>query len=213
MKPLIPKNQRGIALLEMALVSAILLTVIFGSIEMARLFWTVNALTDATRRGARYAVVNAANVDEVKNVVAYGTTTAGTHTIVSGLNPATNVSVVYSDDFGLAQGEVTVSITDFTFAFAVPIVGPNITLPAFTTTLTAESAGVAPPSGPAPTPTPGPSPSPTVTPSPSPNPTPTPSPSATPTPAPSATPTPGPSPTPTPCICFNPGGQCKPCRN
>src|SRR3954469_10668177 len=139
MKPHNPENQRGIALVEMALVSAILLTVIFGSLETARLFWTVNALTDATRRGARYAVVNAKNEEAVKNVVAYGTTTAGTHTVVSGLNPATNVTVDYSGDFGLAQGEVTVSITDFTFAFAVPIVGPNITLPAFTTTLTAES--------------------------------------------------------------------------
>src|SRR3954453_158104 len=145
MKPLTPENERGIALLEMALVSAILLTVIFGSIEMARLFWTVNTLTDATRRGARYAVVNAPNADEVKNVVAYGTTAAGTNPVVSGLDPATNVNVFSSGDFGLAQGEVTVSITDFTFAFAVPIVGPNITLPAFTTTLMAESAGVAPP--------------------------------------------------------------------
>ena len=51
------KNQRGAALVEFALVATVFLTVLFGIIEFGRLLWTHNALTDATRRGVRYATL------------------------------------------------------------------------------------------------------------------------------------------------------------
>ena len=55
----------------------------------------------------------------------------------------TNVAVNYSG-FGLNQGTVTVSITNYQFQFVVPIVGTTITMPAYSTTLTGESVGFIP---------------------------------------------------------------------
>jgi hypothetical protein len=37
-----------------------------------------------------------------------------------------------------------VSITDYQFQFVIPIIGTTITMPNYTTTLTAESAGYVP---------------------------------------------------------------------
>lgn len=186
------KDQRGIALVEFSIAATVVLTVIFGVLEMSRLFWTANTLVEATRIGARFAVINAPNADAVKNIVVFGTPAGGTTPVVSGLS-VNDVTVTYSEDFGLGNGRANVSINNFQFAFIVPLIGTTITLPPFMTTLTGEIAD-------APIPQPGASPSPTT------NPTPTP----TPTPSPSPTPTPSPSPTPSPCG-TKPNGTCNRC--
>src|SRR5688572_23484174 len=58
------------------MVALLFFTMIFGIIEFGRLLYTHNALTDATRRGARFAVLHQ-GMDEndelaVKNFVVYG---------------------------------------------------------------------------------------------------------------------------------------------
>jgi len=53
------------------------------------------------------------------------------------------VNVNYNN-FGLNDGTVSVSITGYQFQFVVPIIGTTITMPSYTTTLTAESAGYVP---------------------------------------------------------------------
>src|SRR2546422_7855036 len=113
------KNQRGIALPEVAIAITVLMTVIFGIVEIGRLLWTVNTLVDATRRGARYAVVNPLDVGKVQNMVVYGSPTGGTTPAAYGLS-TTNVSVDYSADFGLGSGQVTVSIINYSFDFVIP---------------------------------------------------------------------------------------------
>jgi len=142
--PINRKSERGIALVETAIVMLVFLTVMFGVLEISRLLWTVNVLTDATRRGARYAVVNSADSDAVKNLVVYGSTGGGTNPVVNGLT-TTDVDVAYSANFGLGSGRVTVRITNYPFQFVVPLVGTSFDLPEFKTTLTGESAGVPPP--------------------------------------------------------------------
>src|SRR5882724_3189911 len=184
------KDERGIALPEMAISLLVLLTVIFGAIEISRLMWTVNALTDATRRGARYAIVNAQDKQAVRDVVAGAANSVspaldGSVDGCSG-SPTNSICFVY-DAFDVGEGSVTVSIVNYQFNFAVPLVGGSVTLPPFKTTLTAESAGVAPPD-PSASPSPSPSPSGSPSPSPSPTPSPDPSPSASPTPLPTCTP-------------------------
>lgn len=205
-----PRNQeRGIALTELAVGVSVLFLVILSVIEVSRLVWTHNLLVEATRRGARFAVTAAEDATPVKNMVVYGTASAGTTPLINGLT-VDNVSVVYND-FGINRGTVTVSITDFQFQFLAGIVGASVTMPAYKTTLSGESAGAVPdpvvtptPSGsPGPTPSPTPTPTPDPPPPPSPTPTPTPdppppTPTPTPDPPPSPTPTPDPSPTPTP---------------
>ncbi|HUE81112.1 MAG TPA: TadE family protein [Pyrinomonadaceae bacterium] len=138
------KSERGSTLVEFAIGATVFLTVMFAVLEFGRALWVHNALSDAARRGARYAVINsAADVNEVKNVVVYGDPAGGTKPLVNNL-ATSNVEVTYSN-FGLNDGTATVTITDYQFQFVIPIVSTTIQMPSYATTLTAESAGLIPP--------------------------------------------------------------------
>lgn len=141
------KNERGAALTEFAIVATIFLTVMFGVLEFGRLYWTHNALKDAARRGARYATVrknDAAGITAVKNMVVYGDPSGGTQPVVAGLTTG-NVTVEYQNYNGiLLSSRATVSITNYQFQFAVPLIGTSITMPAYRTSLPGESAGFVP---------------------------------------------------------------------
>jgi len=137
------KNERGSTLVEFSIGVTVFLTAMFGVMEFGRALWTHNALTDAARRGARYATMHSpTNVDQVKNVVVYGDPAGGGQPMLNNLSTA-NVNVTYNN-FGLNDGTVSVSITGYQFQFVVPIIGTTITMPSYTTTLTAESAGYVP---------------------------------------------------------------------
>ena len=136
-------NERGSTLVEFAIAGAVFLTSMFGVIEFGRALWAHNALADAARRGARYAVLNSvSDAAEVKNVVVYGDPAGGTQPTVPNLT-TDNVTVTYSG-FALNTGTVSVSITNYEFQFVIPIVGTTITMPNYTTTLTGECAGFIP---------------------------------------------------------------------
>lgn len=136
-------NERGSTLVEFAIGVTIFLTVMFAVLEFGRALWVHNALTDAARRGARYAALHtAASSANVKNVVVFGNEAGTGNPMVNNLSAA-NVNVDYSG-FGLNAGTVTVSITDYQFQFVIPIVGTTITMPSYKTTLTAECAGLLP---------------------------------------------------------------------
>ncbi|HAF12474.1 MAG TPA: hypothetical protein DCK93_15510 [Blastocatellia bacterium] len=137
-------KQRGATLVEFSIAATVFLTVMFAVLEFGRVLWTHNALTDAARQGARYAVMHkASDVASVKNVVVYGDPAGGTNPVVENLS-TTNVQVSYSG-FTLDGGTVQVTITDYQFHFVIPIVGTTIQMPNYTTTLTGESAGLIPP--------------------------------------------------------------------
>ncbi len=136
--------ERGATLVEFAIAATVFLTAMFGVIEFGRALWLHNALADAARRGARYAVVHpASDFTAVKNVVVYGNPAGGSTPLVNNLSTA-NVNVTYAN-FGLNGGTATVSIADYEFQFVVPVVSTSIQMPSYTTTLTAESAGLIPP--------------------------------------------------------------------
>lgn len=138
-----PANERGTTLVEFAIALTVFLTSMFGVIEFGRALWVHNALTDAARRGARYATLhNPADVDSVKNVVVYGDPAGGTQPVVPNLT-TNNVTVNYSD-FAVNKGTVSVAISSYQFQFIVPLIGTSITMPAYSTTLTGESSGFVP---------------------------------------------------------------------
>ncbi|HWS86131.1 MAG TPA: TadE/TadG family type IV pilus assembly protein [Pyrinomonadaceae bacterium] len=202
------KGQRGSTLVEFAIGALVFFTATFAVLEFSRLLWTHNALADAARRGARYAVTHKEDeIDDVKSMAVYGNIYGEGQPLVAGLTPEM-VEVDYTPSsipdvgFGYPDGSVTVSIPNYEFRFVLPFLTEGVTLPEYRTTLTAESAGIIPDPITSPTPEPSPNPSPTPGPSatPTPAPTATPQPTATPdpTPGPSATPTPVPTPQPTP---------------
>lgn len=140
------RRERGAALVEFAIGATVFLTVMFGVIEFGLLLWTHNALTDAARRGARYAVTHpGGQTSAVQNVVIYGdpAPAAGAKPVVANLAPA-NVAVAYNS-FGVGAGRVTVSIENYQYNFVVPLLGVKVQLPRYQTTLTGESAGYTPP--------------------------------------------------------------------
>ena len=55
------KKERGATLVEFAIGATVFLTAIFAVLEFGRALWVHNALSDAARRGARYAVLNPAS--------------------------------------------------------------------------------------------------------------------------------------------------------
>lgn len=148
------RSEAGATLAEFAIVASVFFMVILGIIELGRLFYTHNALTDAARRGARYAVLHK-EADEacVKNVVVYGETHLDPNTcaptgpaLINGLTP-TNVNVQYQGNapnpFGMNLGVATVTI-NYSFTLSIPLFTRTIQMPAYSSTLTAESAGEIP---------------------------------------------------------------------
>ena len=142
-RKLFHSNERGTTLVEFAIAATVFLTAMFGVIEFGRALWVHNALTDAARRGARYAVLHSANdTAKVKNVVVYGDENGGPKPLIPNLSTG-NVNVSYSN-FALNKGTATVSITNYQFQFVIPLVGKTITMPAYATSLQGESVGYIP---------------------------------------------------------------------
>ena len=150
------KGERGAALMEFTIGASVFLTAIFAVLQFGILLWTHNALTDAVRRGARYAVNqcdpadglcqgSSSSVDRTKNMVVYGTPNpdTGAQPVVKGLT-TNNVQVSYSG-FGVNAGAVKVSIVNYDFQFVVPLFGTTLRMPSYQTTLTGENAGYVPP--------------------------------------------------------------------
>jgi len=136
-------NERGATMVEFAIAVTVFLTAMFGVIEFGRALWAHNALTDAARRGARYATLHTpADTDSIKNVVVYGDPAGGTKPLVPNLT-TTNVTVNFSS-IAVNKGTVSVGITNYQFQFVIPLIGSTITMPAYSTTLTGESIGVIP---------------------------------------------------------------------
>jgi TadE-like protein len=161
MKHLDRRGERGTSVAEFAMVAMLFFTLIFGIIEFGRMLYTHNALADATRRGARYAVLHpSASATAVKNEVVYGSNVDadGNPTgppLISGLTPAM-VDVSYEGEdtdgdpdtpptsFGSNLGTATVKINGYTFNLTIPLIGRAVPMPDYATTLSAESAGEIP---------------------------------------------------------------------
>lgn len=61
MKRLFLKDQRGQALVELALVLPVLLVLFMGTVEFGRIFHSYLVITNASREGARVAVLGGAD--------------------------------------------------------------------------------------------------------------------------------------------------------
>ena len=122
----------GVAAVEFALIASVFFTVLFGAIEVSRLLFLWNTTTEATRIGARTAVVCNANAAAIKQKV---------KTFLPTLSDA-EISVTYNPA-GCAPGtceSATVKVAAVSaVATFIPFVPLALTLPSATTTLTVES--------------------------------------------------------------------------
>ena len=140
-------RQRGTTTVEMALAGAAFFLVLFGALEVSRLFYTLHGLTEATRRGARVAAVCPLNHAAIKNVAAFKEPIAGTGGLLPVITPD-KFTVEYLDEDGTVTGTfediryVRMSVAPFTYTTIIPGAVNSFTLPAFSTTLPRESLGV-----------------------------------------------------------------------
>lgn len=61
------RKQKGASMVEMALVISIFLAVVFAIIEFSLAVFYASRLSEATRAGARYAIVNHALIEDIKD--------------------------------------------------------------------------------------------------------------------------------------------------
>ena len=112
-------GQRGNAAIEFALSFACIWGIFTGVFEFGHSMYIYNNLATSVTDGARYA----ARVDfddpahtfitKVKNVVLYGSPTAGASTIVPGLTAA-NINVTWTTDSAGLPVTITVAVTGYT---------------------------------------------------------------------------------------------------
>lgn len=126
------RQQRGAAATEFALVSVIFLALVIGVIEFARVMFIYSTAIEATRLGARIAVVCSVN-DAAK-------VKARMKNMLNLLQPS-NIDITYPAAGCSAANcdPVTVTIQNLTIQAAIPLVPLTFPVPAFSTSLPAES--------------------------------------------------------------------------
>src|ERR1051325_6182832 len=128
------RNERGMQLAELAIVLPLFLILFATTAEFGRFFYEYSTLAKAARAGSRYLATPSVDPTEdlrARNVAVYGNPASGTKPLVDNLTPA-NVNVQYSN-FGLGEGTVSVSITNYQFQFIVPLIGKTIQMPGYNT--------------------------------------------------------------------------------
>lgn len=170
------QKQEGSTILEFVVVALVFFVMVIGICGAGNLYYTHNALLESTRRGARFAALQAGatpagtahvtpsdqacdttspSLTNIKNYTMYGNIAGTGNKLAPGLTTA-NICVVYSSlpsdpsanpGFGVGQGAVSVSIINYDFHFVVPLITATIRMPAYKTTVAGESAGKCPPGG------------------------------------------------------------------
>ncbi|MCB1916433.1 MAG: pilus assembly protein [Rhodocyclaceae bacterium] len=125
-------RQRGVASVEFALVSILFLAMVIAVVEFGRLAYVYTTSVEATRLGARMAVVcskgDAALVKAKMRALL-------------PLLQSENIDITYpaASCSAASCDPVTVSIQNFSFDAAIPLVPLRFTIPAYSTSLPAES--------------------------------------------------------------------------
>jgi Flp pilus assembly protein TadG len=134
-----PHRQSGAAAIEFALVMPLLCMLLFGAMEMGRLLWTWNAAVEATRLGARLAVVcdvdRSAGAPIKSSMRAALPILANANITIEYMNPADTVDPSCTNDNCKAA---RVRLSGLTYSTIIPFVPLSLTLPAFSTTLRKE---------------------------------------------------------------------------
>jgi hypothetical protein len=142
------KQQHGAALIELALIIPLLLLLTFITTEFGRAMYEYHALVKSVRDAARYLSVHppGTHVEQARNLMVYGSLTAGDKPLVSNLTlanvPADTCCTWQPTGTAPIFQTVTVRITGYTFepmvsgAFGVSL-GGILSFPPITATMRA----------------------------------------------------------------------------
>lgn len=142
------RQQSGTTSVEFAIIGVVAMVVIFAVIEFGRMVFVVNALSEATRRGARMAAVCPLNDPAIARVTVFNAPGGGSNSPVIGGFSTANVDVRYLDQNGAQTAAFTqiqyvrVQIVNFQHSLLIPLAVSTFTLPGFPSTLPRESLGI-----------------------------------------------------------------------
>ena len=150
------KHMRGVYVVEFAVVGLLMFTLLFGVVEMGRLYFTVNALDEAVRRGTRLAAVcNISDPVVLRRAIFNAADDAGNSQLIGNL-ATSHLTLSYLDANGAQVANpsdtsgvngfrairyVRLSLQNFVFNLFIPGFGVPITLPTFRAKLPRESLG------------------------------------------------------------------------
>lgn len=145
-------HQRGIYTVEFAIVGSVFLITLLSIIELGITLLTWNALSEATRRGARVAVVCPVNDAAIKNIAMFDVPLGAQGSLIAGLT-ADDIGLEYLDEDGVEIADTTANYTDiefvrvliedsYNFQAVLPWLRALVNAPRFSTTLPRESLGV-----------------------------------------------------------------------
>lgn len=100
------EGRQGQALVEFALVLPVLVLLLFASVDFSRAFFTLQAVTHASREGARSGIVSGATTADVNGAV-------NTRLVSAGLTQTASVTVTGVD--GAASGDPTTVTVSYPF--------------------------------------------------------------------------------------------------
>jgi Flp pilus assembly protein TadG len=144
--------QGGTTTVEFAIIGIVAMVVLFSLLEFSRLVFELNALNEATRRGARMAAVCPVNDPAITQVAIFNAPgSGGASPVITGLT-ASNVAVDYLNQTGGVIGSpaanflqiryVRVRMTNLQHTLLIPLFNLTLALPAYPTTLPRESLGI-----------------------------------------------------------------------
>ncbi len=146
------KRMEGVYVVEFAIIGLLLFVLLFGVLEMGRLLFTVNALDEVVRRGARLATVcTIDNPDILKRAIFNEISDGDSSSLIHALETA-DLTLIYLDGDGVLVPNpsssgfssvrfVQLSVVDFPFTLLIPGLGGAMTLPTFRAILPRESLG------------------------------------------------------------------------
>ena len=149
-------HQSGATTVEFAIVGSVFFMLLFGAIEVGRIMYTWNTLTEATRIGSRTAAVCGVQDSVINSITRLDPDNTGSSFFPSDFVNE-NIEVNYltenggvinspsGDDFLLIRF-VQVRIVNYQYDFIFPGIG-TITLPPFSTTRPREALGIVPNEG------------------------------------------------------------------
>lgn len=129
------KRMGGVYIVEFAITALVLFTLLFGALEMGRLYFTVNVLSESVRRGARLAAV--CNIQDpiiLRRAMFNTAGNTGPSSLIASLTSA-NLNLIYLDANGAVVSSpndlvgasgfaairyVQLQVTNFSFNLLIP---------------------------------------------------------------------------------------------
>ena len=148
------KRMQGVYVVEFAIIGLLLFTLLFGVLEMGRLYFTVGTLNEVVRRGARLAAVcQISDPVVLRRAIFNAADNSGASSLIGNLETA-DLTLTYLDENGAVVANssdpaslssirfVQLSIENFPFTLLIPApLGGDIILPVFRAILPRESLG------------------------------------------------------------------------